>query len=161
VTTGKPSGRFCCGSNIACDDSRCSTGGWVCTDVPATPSCCGDGICEGTEDDVNCAVDCGCTIPADCNDGVICTDDDCVGGACVYTPNDANCPDDGLYCNGTEYCDAVTDCSSTGDPCLPTEICNETTDTCDPGGCLLTGDPCDPANDLCCTSCHPVKLVCK
>jgi hypothetical protein len=45
--------------------------------------------------------------------------------------NDANCPDDGLFCNGTEFCDPVNDCSSTGDPCPAGTTCNEGTDTCD------------------------------
>ncbi|MHC4090749.1 MAG: hypothetical protein ACYSVY_10825 [Planctomycetota bacterium] len=67
----------------------------------------------------------------DCDDGVGCTDDTCVAGSCVYTPNDGNCADDGLFCNGNEVCDAVNDCVSTGDPCQPGEFCNETTDTCD------------------------------
>ncbi|UCC32672.1 MAG: hypothetical protein JSU86_10385 [Phycisphaerales bacterium] len=67
----------------------------------------------------------------DCDDGVDCTDDFCDGGACVFTPNDANCPDDGLFCNGTEFCDAALDCSSTGDPCKPGLLCNETTTTCE------------------------------
>jgi subtilisin family serine protease len=160
ITTGKPSGRFCCGATEGCGDSRCNEGSWSCTETPQGSSyCCGDGTCEGAEDDVNCAIDCGCTVPADCDDGVGCTDDDCIGGACIYTPNDAYCPDDGLFCNGTEYCDAFTDCSSTGAPCLPTETCNEALDVCE--GCLPKGEPCDPADDLCCVSCHPVKLVCK
>jgi hypothetical protein len=48
----------------------------------------------------------------------------------VNTPNDANCPDDGLFCNGTEFCDPAADCSSTGDPCAAGEVCDESTDTC-------------------------------
>ena len=66
-------------------------------------------------------------------DGVDCTDDACVAGTCESTVNDANCPDDSLYCTGVEYCDPVSDCSSTGDPCEANETCNELTDSCDPG----------------------------
>jgi subtilisin family serine protease len=160
-TTGNSKNRYCCGSDVDCSDSRCTEAPYQCTSVPAVASCCGNLICEGTEDVANCAVDCSCTVPADCNDGVSCTDDDCVGGACVHTPNDAYCPDNGLFCDGTERCDAADDCTSTGDPCLPTESCNEVTDTCDPSSCLPRGEPCDPANDQCCNSCHPVKLTCK
>jgi|GEM_PF-1905852 len=158
VQSGKPSNRYCCGDGdgqnpVGCGDSRCTGGGNTCTDVPAVPSCCGDSTCEGTEDAGNCAIDCatGCTIPADCNDGVGCTDDDCVGGACVNTPNDANCPDDGQFCNGTEFCDAVIDCSSTGDPCGGGTTCNETTDTCD--GCGVNKDPCTTNADCCSNNC--------
>ncbi len=69
------------------------------------------------------------------DDGVGCTDDSCNEStdSCDNVANDAYCPDDGLFCNGTEFCNAVAACSSTGDPCSGGEICNETTDTCDPG----------------------------
>ena len=91
-----------------------------------------------------------CVVPADCNDGVACTDDDCVDGSCVNTPNNANCPADGLFCNGTEFCDAVSDCSSTGDPCTGGETCNEGTDTCDPPVCDNDGT-CESGED--CNNC--------
>ena len=75
-----------------------------------------------------------CQVDGDCDDSVACTDDTCVARKCVFTPNDANCPDDELFCNGTEYCDAVDDCSHTGDPCLGgpecDNSCNEDTDDC-------------------------------
>jgi hypothetical protein len=159
-TTGAPSTRYCCDGDLPdCGNTKCSEDGWSCGGSPSY--CCGDYVCEGAEDITNCAVDCGCSDPADCDDGVACTDDDCVGGACVNTPNDANCPDDGAFCNGTEYCDAAAGCSSTGDPCAPTETCNEVTDTCDPSPCDPRGTPCDPANDQCCDGCHPRKLTCK
>ncbi|MGD2109673.1 MAG: hypothetical protein PVI86_09805, partial [Phycisphaerae bacterium] len=51
----------------------------------------------------------GCTVDGDCDDGVTCTDDTCVGGNCVYTANDANC-DDANLCNGLETCDPFLDC---------------------------------------------------
>jgi len=163
-TTGAPSGRFCCGATEGCGDSRCNETGWSCTTDPqGTAYCCGDGTCEGAEDATNCAIDCstGCSVPADCDDGVSCTDDDCVGGACVNTPNDANCSDDGQFCSGTEYCDAAADCSSTGDPCAGDETCNEATDTCDPSTCLPRGAACTTNEECCSLSCHPRKLTCK
>jgi len=163
---GAVKNQYCCGDGdgtnpVGCDDGRCTTDPWMCSDVPSDPYCCGDGTCEGDENISNCAIDCGCTSPADCDDLVACTDDDCVGGACVNTPNDASCPDDGAFCNGTEYCDATADCSSTGDPCAPTEACNEATDTCDPSSCLPPGDPCATGAECCSGLCHPVKLTCK
>jgi len=161
VQNGKPSNRYCCGAGggdnpISCADSLCSTGGWSCTDVPAgggTPYCCGDGFCDGAENDVNCGIDCGCVTNADCDDGVACTDDACIGGACSNTPNDANCPDDGLFCDGTEYCDGSAGCLSTGDPCSAGETCNESTDSCDAPACGLTGDACTQNSDCCSLSC--------
>ncbi len=46
-----------------------------------------------------------CLIDSDCDDTVVCTDDTCVTGACVFAPNDANCSDDTVFCNGLEVCD--------------------------------------------------------
>jgi len=80
----------------------------------------------------------GCEGDGDCNDGVGCTIDTCESGTCVHTTNDGNCPDDGLYCNGNEYCDAVSDCQSAGNPCP--ELCDEGSDSC--VECLDAGD-CD------------------
>jgi hypothetical protein len=72
----------------------------------------------------------GCSTNIDCDDGVDCTDDSCDEGSCLNVANDANCPDDGLFCTGNEFCDAVNDCSSTGDPCSAEETCYEVTDSC-------------------------------
>ncbi len=156
-TGGKPANRFCCGDGDgqnprSCSDSSCSSGGWSCTDTPAAGSCCGDGTCEGSEDGNNCAIDCSCQSPADCNDGVACTDDDCVGGFCENVANDANCSDDGQFCNGAEYCSASAGCSSTGDPCGSGETCNEGTDTC---------DACTPKNGSCSTGAECCSGTCK
>jgi hypothetical protein len=97
-----------------------------------------------------------------CDDGVGCTDDSCDEGAdaCVNTANDANCPDDNLFCNGTEFCDSAADCSSTGDPCPPGEVCDEAGGACVPpaecgDGVLDPGEDCDDGNTLpgdCCAA---------
>jgi hypothetical protein len=67
-----------------------------------------------------------------CDDGIGCTDDSCdeVNDTCASAANDANCPDDGQFCTGTEFCDPVNDCSSTGDSCQAGETCDETNDIC-------------------------------
>jgi hypothetical protein len=73
-----------------------------------------------------------CLVDSDCTDSVGCTDDACDAGVCRYTANNANC-DDGLWCNGTETCDATNDCQAGVEPCTPIiETCNEDADTCDP-----------------------------
>ena len=48
---------------------------------------------------------------------------------------DSDCPDDGLYCNGDEFCDeASATCISTGNPCpSETPVCIEATDECESG----------------------------
>ena len=85
---------------------------------------------------VTISVPSGCQGDEDCDDGVSCTDDTCVAGACVFTPNDANC-DDTLYCNGAESCDALLDCQAgTSIDCddsvgCTDDSCNEGTDSCD------------------------------
>ena len=74
-----------------------------------------------------------CFVNADCDDVVGCTDDTCVRFLCINTPNDANCADDGLFCNGVEFCDPpngdpLTGCASTGPPCPD---CTEELGSCD------------------------------
>lgn len=52
------------------------------------------------------------------------------GGECAA---DADCADDGLFCNGTESCDTVVaSCVSSGNPCdaAEGEVCDEETDAC-------------------------------
>ena len=150
------------GCNACCGDGFCGNNGEKASNCPvdcdpgfvppSDGSCCGDGTCDGTENVTNCAIDCGCTVPADCDDAVACTIDDCVAGACQNTPDNGACPDDGQFCNGTEFCDAVSDCGSTGDPCSAGETCNESTDTC---------DPCTPKNSNCTTGAECCSGICK
>jgi hypothetical protein len=83
--TGAPQTRFCCGDDVDCTDSRCTSEGYDCG-PPMAEYCCGDYVCEGAETVENCAVDCGCTGPEDCDDLVGCTDDDCVEGAASIRP---------------------------------------------------------------------------
>lgn len=66
-----------------------------------------------------------------CDDGVECTVDECVDGACVNT-TDATACDDGIPCT-TDACDAVTGCSSTGDnrACPAGQLCDTLS------GCVL------------------------
>jgi hypothetical protein len=146
-----------CDDGIGCTDEICDAG--TCVIIPNDANCPDDGLfCNGTEF-CDAALDCtstgdpcppqvcdegfdicaDCTVDTDCDDGIGCTDDTCVAGACVSTPNDANCPDDGAFCNGTEFCDGALDCTSTGDPCLP-QLCDEGFDIC--VDCLVDAD-CD------------------
>ncbi len=83
---GNPANRFCCGDGdgetpVGCSDLRCSTTGQSCSDLPAPPSCCGDGVCEGVENSANCRVDCG--------GAPFCGDGSCdVGEDCRSCPGD-------------------------------------------------------------------------
>lgn len=89
---------------------------------------CDNGLfCDGAETCLSGA--CIDGTPAFVDDSVACTDDSCDEGtdSIVNTPNDTNC-NDGLFCNGSETCDAVLDCQDQPDPC--TFQCNEDIDAC-------------------------------
>jgi hypothetical protein len=124
-------GTTICGCQIDC------TYGSVDTDCSDGQFCNGFETCDG-------AGACQSGTPVDCSDGVGCTDDSCneASNLCVNTPNDANCPDDGLFCDGNELCDPFADCISTGDQCPAGTTCNEDTDTCDSVGCISDAE-CD------------------
>lgn len=150
-----------CNDNVACTNDTCVAASCVFT--PSDANCVDDGVfCNGPEV-CGATFGCGsagnpcqvnefcnettdacdqCQVAADCNDGVACTDDTCVSGTCTFTANDANCPDDGLFCNGVEFCDAALDCTSAGDPCSP-QVCDEATDSCT--GCVDNAE-CDDGN---------------
>ncbi|MBL7049075.1 MAG: S8 family serine peptidase [Nitrospira sp.] len=95
---------------------------------------CDDGqYCNGIETCNLTTNQCELGTPVTCNDGIGCTDDSCneSSDSCDNVINDTYCPDDGQYCNGTEFCDAVNDCISVGDLCPEGTICNEISDTCE------------------------------
>jgi hypothetical protein len=99
-----------------------------------------------------------CASAAECDDGVMCTIDNCaVGGVCRHVGEDSRCPDgqrcsptmgctdegckadvdcdDGTFCNGTERCVAMA--------CIP-----GTMRDCDDGN-SCTMDRCDATEDRC------------
>ncbi len=156
---GKPANRFCCGDGdgqnpVGCSDSRCSSGGFMCTTVPAAPSCCGDTICEGTEDSNNCAVDCG---PAPfCGDGICDPNEDecnCATDCGAPPSTETSCT------NGVDDdCDNDVDCDDAD--CASDPICQS---ACDNDGICESGEDCmncandcegklngNPGNRFCC-----------
>jgi hypothetical protein len=114
-----------------------------------------------------------CSTDGDCTDALYCNGvEPCVGGACQAGANP--CPDDGLFCTGTEGCDETADaCTQSGDPCKIG--CDETNnvclcsvdedcddglfcngvETCNGTSCLAGTNPCPPSsicdegNDVC------------
>ena len=134
---GTPDNWFCCGDTVGCEDSRCTGAGNTCTELTTTGPgfCCGDDICENSEDAANCPVDCssGCSDASSCDDLNECTLDDCTNNACQFTPVEDNtlCADStGVCCSGvcsSPVCAIDIDCDDL-DAC--------TTDICvDAGGC--------------------------
>ena len=95
---------------------------------------CDDGLfCNGAE---TCAAGlCVDGTPVDCSDGVDCTYDSCNESTelCEHAPGNGLC-NDGLFCNGEEYCDAILDCQSGTAPAVD-------------DGVACTDDLCDEAND--------------
>lgn len=75
-----------------------------------------------------------------------------VFGPVVTAARTLNCPDDGLFCNGTEFCDPATGCGSSGDPCASDENCDEDTDLCVP--CAPKNRPCATNAECCSGTCR-------
>lgn len=136
--------------------------------LPLGPECvedidCDDGLtCTGFE---TCeAGACEPGTPVDCDDMVSCTTDACTepSGTCANQPVDSLC-DNGLFCDGSEFCDALLDCQDGPVPCAPPLLCNEAEDQC--VECLNdkdcdNGDACD-GDEQCLSdgSCAPGVLV--
>ncbi|MBI4518976.1 MAG: hypothetical protein HY699_24560 [Deltaproteobacteria bacterium] len=89
-----------------------------------------------------------------CDDGNVCTSDQCDGaGRCLSTNNAAAC-DDEVFCNGADTCGGGACSVHAGDPCLGgavcNDTCNETTDNCFlPFGTSCTGDSDPRTRDQC------------
>jgi hypothetical protein len=96
-------------------------------------------VCDETNDVcVECLTNADCTAPDTCVDNV------CTPPAPECT-TDADCEDDGLFCNGAEFCNTSgvpAVCASEGDPCEEGQTCDEDADACTlPGeGFVLTSD---------------------
>lgn len=103
-----------------------------------------------------------CTANRDCDDGDICTTDECSNSTCRNTPvdcpsgtrclpptgdcvvtectSDADC-DDGVFCNGLEFCQLTErSCADGASPCEAGQTCNEETDRCDNISCFTSAD---------------------
>jgi hypothetical protein len=159
----------CNGSTTTCVQVPIACGSQPCSGAACLGSCTADGQCSGTQycdlGDGQCKTKLGtggsCVRTAMCNaltcvDSVCCTSA-CAGGAtdcmtcngtspgtCTSLALNAAC-NDGLFCNGTDRCNAAGACNvNTGNPCPGAdgdgncaETCDETVDSCtspDPNG---------------------------
>jgi len=125
-----------CSDGVACTDDSCNEQSDSCVHTPNNALCNDGQFCNGQE---TCsAAGCVAGTTVNCSDVVACTDDSCneQSDSCVHTPNNANCPDDGQFCNGTEFCDQTKGCASTGNPCTAGQTCQEDTNSCEPTGTI-------------------------
>ncbi len=118
-----------CDNGVFCDGAEtCDVASGACS---AGTAPCGDNglFCDGAEscDEATNA----CSSSGDpCPAGETCVEADDSCTTVVTCAVDADCTDDGLFCNGAETCVSLV-CTSGGDPCSAFETCNETTDACD------------------------------
>ena len=157
--TGEPSTCSMLPDGSDCNDQEFCNGtdscsGGACTVHTGDP-CTGGFECNNVCDELHnrCAVAAGtsCT-----DDGEVCTDDVCDGlGMCTHPGNYFVPCDDGLFCDGDDYCYGGTCSYHTGDPCSFSEcndLCDEISVSCLPStsgtqcfddGNVCTNDQCD------------------
>lgn len=167
-----------CKSDVECDDGKFCTGIEICSYNPFSPfqvftgsqyfcdvECCGSPCAGSTpicdESQNRCLP---CQNDSQCNDQIGCTDDSCkrAAGECE---NVDNCPDDGIFCNGREYCDKgihLVGCGHAGETfeplCYnPTPICDEAEKRCLP---CQSDDQCHDDNGCTVDSCTPTTGEC-
>lgn len=158
-------------NNVACNDGNLCTFGDQCfggscslgqqatcndNNICTTDSCSPTLGCRFTNNISACSDNNPCTVndacsggtcrsgpPADCNDGVFCTQDTCSGGICSHTPRNDLC-DDGIVCNGNETCHHLQGClpGTNGVTCTASDQCHNV-GTCDPstGACSNPAKP--------------------
>ena len=137
LQSGKGSKQYCCGDGagnnpIGCSDARCNSDGFVCDSSPIPGSCCGDGVCEGSESTANCVADCG--YPPYCGDGNCDPNEDscnCLDDCGPPSALESVC-DDGW----DDDCDGVTDCDDSDCDWHP--ACQ-----CDDDGSCEVGEDCN------------------
>ncbi|RLE21937.1 MAG: hypothetical protein DRJ50_08440, partial [Actinobacteria bacterium] len=189
-TNGCLAGIDPCDDLVDCTVDTCDDDADTCANLPDDAQCDDSDAC--TQDTCDPVLGCqsvdttpagqccdpvtGTLTPID--DAVGCTVDVCnADGTVTHTPDDGAC-DDGLWCNGVEWCDAVNDCQAgtpvscshvddqcndgvcdedldecVADPKADSTPCNDglyctATDTCTAGVCGGVGNPCT-APDLC------------
>lgn len=101
-----------------------------CQDVEAGACAAAGGRSQGAESSCAATGCPECVVDEDCDDGILCTLDACsaAAGTCLSTPYDAVCQD-GLFCNGAEWCGPTTGCNEGAAPC-EAGSCDEATDLC-------------------------------
>ncbi len=139
-----------CSDGLSCTEDHCNEAENRCDNTP-NDSLCDNGLwCDGEE---ICAPGLGCQMGTarNCNDGISCTVDACdeLNDRCQHQTQDSRC-DDGLFCNGQEWCDPSQGCRDGSVP-----VCDDgidcTQDSCDEqaGACahLAQNTQCNDGSD--------------
>lgn len=112
-----------CEDDVDCTLDLCNADTGDCEYWPDNDFCNNGLFCDGVE---VCDMVAGCQTgtAADCDDRIECTNDFCdeFTRSCSHQPQHRRC-DDGIFCNGSEYCHPRAGCRSTAPPC-PT-ACSE------------------------------------
>ena len=174
-------GDLSCDDGNPCTEDSCLANGGCSNLVVAGP--CDDGdACTVNDACVNGTCESGSVIG--CDDGNPCTDEACVGGDCVFTPNAAECNDgnactlgdvcQGGWCSFTEFlgcddgnpctddaCNVETGCvfANNTNPCSDGDLCT-VGDVCSDGACTAGVDELACDDGVFCNgeeSCDPAK----
>ncbi len=139
-----------CDDGVDCTVDSCDEDLDECVNRPDDGLCDDLDPCTGEE---TCDPDLGCLpgVPIVCDDGTDCTVDECVAGACIFTPDHVLC-DDTNRCTA-DTCDPVGGCEYVVLPddasCSDDNVCNGA-EVCR-GGMCRAGDPLFCADDNPCT----------
>jgi hypothetical protein len=151
-----------CDDGVDCTIDSCNETTDSCDSTPDNSYCDNGLFCDGAEI-CDPALDCQAGTAPNCDDGVACTDDSCneATDSCDNIANNGNC-NDGLWCNGIEYCDPALDCQAGTPPVCDDAVgctddsCDEASDSCvntpvdancDDGAWCNGAETCDPDND--------------
>jgi hypothetical protein len=135
-----------CGSAADCDDAVdctvdvCEADG-SCTHVPDNSTCGYLEVCDAVDGCVPTGDE--CMVPADCDDGVTCTADDCQNGHCVSDPIPDSCENPNP-CIESEECAPGAEGADPVTGCLPGN-----TMFCEPSGAPCMESACDPTTGTC------------
>lgn len=164
-----------CDDGASCTEDTCGEGD-VCVHTPNDASCddgnpCTENSCDPSNPIANGAGCVSTLIPgcivcgedSDCDDGNVCTTNLCNNEGFCETINNNNPCDDGLFCNGEDFCQEG-ECTHSGDPCVEgdecADNCNEAANNCnDPAGVECTDDGNECTNNQCdgSGSCVPIN----
>ena len=142
--------------------TSCLNPEWDCDDTDPDVNPGADEVCDGVDNNCAGGIDEEPAASASCDNGMFCDGEEyCSEGSCW--PGEGPCPDDGLFCTGEESCDEELDeCVSSGDPCTDESDC--TSDICDEdldecdNPCIATGPEDSCCEDPACTE-EPICIV--